>query len=137
MRAQYSHPIWAIDFQFNQTMDGHILKLLNVINEYSRFCLAIWVGRRCTAVEVIDTIEELLKLYQTPTNLCMANEAKFIGHALQEWFTVNGTATSFIPPDSPWGNPFVESINSRLKDVFLIIKLFSSLPEAKLLAEPN
>ena len=73
MRAEYPHQVWAIDFQFDQTMDGRMLRFLNVIDEYSRVCLAIRVGRRCRAFEVIDTIEELLKLYPAPTNLRMNN----------------------------------------------------------------
>ena len=71
LRAEYPHHVWAIDFQFDQTMDGRTLKFLNVIDEYSRLCLAIRVGRRCRAAEVIDTIEELLKLYPPPTHLRM------------------------------------------------------------------
>ena len=63
LQAEYPHHVWAIDFQFDQTMDGRTLKFLNVIDKYnSRLCLAIRVGRRCRAAEVIDTIEELLKL---------------------------------------------------------------------------
>ena len=73
LRAEYSHHIWAIDFQFDQTMDGRTLNFLNVIDEYSRLCLAIRGGRRCRAAEVIDTIEELLKLYPPPTQLRMDN----------------------------------------------------------------
>ena len=71
LRAEWPHHVWAIDFQFEQTMDGRTLKFLNVIDEYSRVCLAIWVARRCQAVDVIDTIEELLKLYPPPTHLRM------------------------------------------------------------------
>jgi hypothetical protein len=59
----------AIDFQFDQTMDGSTLKFLNVIDEYSRLCLAIRVGRRCRAAEVVDTIEELLNLYPPPAGV--------------------------------------------------------------------
>ena len=66
LRAEYPHHVWAIDFHFDQTMDGRTLKFLNVIDEYSRLCLAIRVGRRCRAAEVIDMIEELLKLYPLP-----------------------------------------------------------------------
>jgi putative transposase len=71
LRAEYPHHVWAIDFQFDQTMDGRTLKFLNVIDEYSRVCLAIRVARRCQAVDVIDTIDELLKLYPPPTHLRM------------------------------------------------------------------
>ena len=119
LRSEYPHHVWAIDFQFDQTMDGRALKFLNVVDEFSRVCLAIRVGRRCRAFEVIDTIEELLKLYPAPTHLRMDNGPEFIAHALQEWCTDNGSATAYIPPGSPWENPFVESFNSRLRDEFL------------------
>ena len=137
LRSEYPHNVWAIDFQFDQTMDGRALKFLNLVDEFSRVCLAIRVGRRCRAFEVIDTIEELLKLYPAPTYLRMDNGPEFIAHALQEWCTGNGSATAYIPPGSPWENPFVESFNSRLRDEFLNIELFSSLPEAKVLAEQH
>ena len=113
------------------------IKLLNVIDEYSRLALAIRVGRRCRAVEVIDTIEELLKLYPPPTHLRMDNGPEFIATALQEWCTGSGCSTAYIPPGSPWENPFVESFNSRFRDEFLNIELFTSVQEAKLLAEQH
>lgn len=137
LRAEYPHHVWAIDFQFDQTMDGRRLKLLNIVDEYSRMCLAIRVGRRCKAVDVIDSIEELLKQYPAPTHLRMDNGPEFIAHALQEWCTGSGSGAEYIPPGSPWENPFVESFNSRLRDEFLNIELFASLPEAKVLAEQH
>ena len=137
LRAEYPHHVWAIDFQFDQTMDGRRLKLLNIVDEYSRTCLAIRVGRRCKAIDVIDSIEELLKQYPAPTHLRMDNGPEFIAHALQEWCTGSGSGAEYIPPGSPWENPFVESFNSRLRDEFLNIELFASLPEAKVLAEQH
>ena len=65
-------------------MDGHTLKFLKMVDEFSQVCLAIRVGRRYRAVDVIDTIEELLKLYAPPTHLRMNNGPEFIAHALQE-----------------------------------------------------
>ena len=135
LRAEYPHHVWAIDFQFDQTMNGRNLKFLNVVEEFSRVCLAIRVGRRCKAVDVIDTIEELLKQHPAPTHLRMDNGPEFIAHALQEWCTGSGTGVAYIPPGSPWENPFVESFNGRLRDEFLNIELFSSVKEAKILAE--
>jgi len=76
LRSEYPHHVWAIDFQFDQTMNGRTRKFLNVFNDLNRVCLAIRVGRRFRAVDVIDTIEELLKLYPPPTHLRMDN-----GHA--------------------------------------------------------
>jgi len=137
LRAEYPHHVWAIDFQFDQTMDGRRLKFLNIVDEYSRMCLAIRVGRRCKAMDVIDTIEELLKQYPAPTHLRMDNGPEFIAHALQEWCTGNGSGAEYIPPGSPWENPFVESFNSRLRDEFLNIEIFASLLEAKVLAEQH
>jgi transposase InsO family protein len=137
LRAEYPHHVWAIDFQFDQTMDGRMLKFLNVIDEFSRVCLAIRVGRRCQAVDVIDTIEDLLKLYPAPTHLRMDNGPEFIACALQEWCTGNGSATAYIPPGSPWENPFVESFNGRFRDEFLNVELFASVQEAKLLSEQH
>ena len=137
LRAEYPHHVWAIDFQFDQTMDGRRLKSLNIIDEYSRVCLAIRVGRRCKAVDVITAIEELLGEYRAPTHLRMDNGPEFIVQALQEWCTGNGSGTEYIPPGSPWENPFVESFNSRFRDELLNIELFTSLVEAKLLAEQH
>ena len=82
LRAECPHHVWAIDFQIDQTMDGRTLKFLNVIDEYSRVCLAIRVGRRGTALGIFDTNEELLKLYPPPTHLLMNNGPEFIAHAL-------------------------------------------------------
>ena len=78
-------------------MDGRSLKLLNVIDEYSRLALAIRVGRRSRAAEVIDTIEKLLKLYPPPTHLRMDNGPEFIANALQEWCTGSGCSIAYIP----------------------------------------
>jgi hypothetical protein len=66
---EYPHHVREIDFQFDQTMNGRSLKFLNLIDEYTSICLAIRLGRRCMAFEVIDTIEELLRLYPVPTHL--------------------------------------------------------------------
>ncbi len=77
LRAEYPHYVWAIDFQFDQTMDGRTLKFLNVIDEYSRLALAIRVSRCCRAADVIDAIEERLKVYPPPTHLPMDNGPEF------------------------------------------------------------
>ena len=74
-----------IDFQFDQTMDCSKLKFLNMLAEYSRVCLGIRVSHRCKAVDVIEMIDELLKLYPAPTHLRMDNGTEFIAHALQKW----------------------------------------------------
>jgi len=116
LRAEYPHHVWAIDFQFDQTMDGRTLKYHNVIDEYSRLCLAIRVGRRCKAAEMIDTIEELLKLYPPPIHLRMDYTPLFIAHALRRWSKKSKTIMLYIEPGSPWQKGFTESLNSRFRD---------------------
>ena len=118
-------------------MDVRSLTFLNVLDEYSRVCLAIRVGRRSKAVDVIDTIEELLKLYPAPTHLRMENGAELIAHALQEWCTRSGSGMAYIEPGSAWENPFVKSFNGRLRDEFLNIELFTTVQETRLLAEQH
>jgi putative transposase len=119
LRAEYPHHVWVLDFEFDQIIDVHRLKLLNTVDEYSLMGLAISVGRRCKAIDVIDSIEELLKQYPAPTHLRMDNGPEFIAHALQEWCTGSGSGAEYIPPGSSWENPFEESFNSRLRDKFL------------------
>ena len=88
-------------------------------------------------MDVIAAIEELLGHYPAPTHLRMDNGPEFIAHALQEWCTGNESGTAYIPPGSPWENPFVESFKGRFRDKFLNVELFASLAEAKLLAEQH
>ena len=97
LRSEYPHDIWAIGIQFDQTMDGRTPKFLNVI----------------------DAIEDLLKLDSAPTPLRMDDRPGFMTHALQKWCTGHGSATAYIPPGSPRENPFVESSNGRFRDEFL------------------
>jgi hypothetical protein len=79
--------VWAIDFQFDQTKDGRRLKFLNILDEYSRMCLATRNGGRCKAIDVIDSIKELLNQYPAATHLRMNNGPELIANALQKWCT--------------------------------------------------
>lgn len=94
LRAECLHQVWAIGFQSDQTMDCRRLMFLTIVDEYSRVCLAIRVGRRCKAVEVIDTIEGLVRQHPAPTHLRMGNGPEYIAHALQEWCTGSGSGTA-------------------------------------------
>lgn len=79
-------------------MDGRTLKFLNVIDEYSRLSLEIRVGKDCRHTEVFDTIEELHKLYSTPSHLRVDNSPEFVAHVLQDWCTGSGCSISYITP---------------------------------------
>ena len=113
-RAEHPHQVWAMDFQFDATADGRRLKFLNVIDEYSRLCLAIRVGRRCKAKDVVTVLEELTSLYPAPAFIRSDKGPEFIAQALRGWCEASGTTTTaYIEPGSPWGNGFAESYELR------------------------
>jgi transposase InsO family protein len=84
-QAEHPHQVWAMDFQFDATADGRRLKFLNVIDERSRPCLAIRVGRRCKAKDVVVVLEALTSVYPAPTSIRSDNGPEFIAHALRRW----------------------------------------------------
>jgi transposase InsO family protein len=125
-----------MDFQFDATADGRRLKFLNVIDEHSRLCLAIRVGRRCKAKDVVAVLEELTSLYPAPAFIRSDNGPEFIAEALWNWCEASTTtSTAYIAPGSPWENGFAESFNGRFRDEFLNTELFTTAPEAQLLAD--
>jgi putative transposase len=127
--------IWALDFQFDQTTDGRMLKLLNVVDEYTRECLAIDVGRRIDADQVVTCLERLANERGAPAYVRFDHGPEFIAYAVVDWCRFNGTGTVFIDPGAPWQNAWIESFNGRLRDEFLNGQLFESLLEAQVLLE--
>jgi putative transposase len=93
--------VWALDFQFDQTADGRQLKLLNVIDEYSRECLAIDVDRSINADEVVRCLERLAGQRGAPVYVRFDNGPEFIARAVADWCRFNGTDSVFIDPGSP------------------------------------
>ena len=112
-QAEHPHQVWAMDFQFDATADGRRLKFLNLIDEHSRLCLAIRVGRRCKAKDVVAVLEELTGLYPALAFIRTDNGPEFIAHALRRWCTSSGTTTAYIEPESPGQNGFAESYELR------------------------
>jgi transposase InsO family protein len=135
-RAEHPHQGWAMDFQFDATADGRRLKFLNVIDERSRFCLAIRVGRRCKAKDVVAVLEELTSVYPAPAFIRSDNGPEFIAQALRDLCEASDTtSTAYIETGSPWENGFAESFNGRFRDELLNTELFTTAPEAQLLAD--
>jgi putative transposase len=113
-----------MDFQFDATAVVRWLKYLNVVDEHSRVCLAIRMGRLRKANAVVAVFKELISLYPPPAFICSDNVPEFIAHALKRWSANSGTTTAYIEPGSPWQNGFVESFNSRFMDELLNTELF-------------
>ena len=119
----------------HRTRDGRKLRMLNVVDEYTRECLAIRVARKLVAAEVIDVLAGLFILRGTPGHVRSDNGPEFSATAVKGWITGVGARTAFIEPGSPWENGYVESFNGKLRDELLNAEVFNTLAEAKVLIE--
>jgi putative transposase len=134
-RAERPNHVWAIDFQFDATSDGRMLKLANVVDEFTREALSTQTARTCTAEDLVGVLEHLIAERGAPEHLRCDNGPELIAWALQDWCGSHGSATSYIEPGSPWENPYVESFNARVRDELLAITEFCTLTEARVLIE--
>jgi transposase InsO family protein len=130
-RATHRNHVWSYDFLADRTEDGRQLKLLVVIDEYTRECLAIEAGRTFTARDVILTLQYLFAVRGAPERLRSDNGPEFVGREIQRWLSSACVATLYIQKASPWENGYVESFNGKLRDELLNRELFLSLPEAR------
>jgi putative transposase len=135
LRAVRPNQVWAIDFQFDETADCRRLKLANLVDEHTREALAMRVGRSCNADELVAVIETLVAERGAPAFLRCDNGPELIAWALRDWCRMAGTRTVYIEPGSPWENPFVESVNGRVRDELLNVEEFGSLIEATIIVE--
>ncbi len=136
LRATAPNQVWAIDFQFDQTADGRILKLLHVVDEFTREALTIECHRRIDADRTVGVLERLVAERGTaPAYLRCDNGPEMTANALRDWCRFSRAGSAYIEPGSPWQNPYVESFGSRVRDELLSVELFSCLTEAKVLIE--
>jgi putative transposase len=136
LRAEHPNHVWALDFQFDQTADGRLLKLLNVVDEYTREALAIVVGRRIDADATVDVLAQIVADRGTaPGCIRCDNGPELTANALRDWCRFSGAGSSYIEPGAPWENPYVESFNGRLRDELLSLEQFDTLLEAQVLTE--
>lgn len=136
-RAERPDHVWSYDFIHDQTADGRGLKLLPVVDEFTRECLTIEVERGLTADEVVSTLEYLFEVRGEPEFIRSDNGPEFIAEAVQSWLSRRGAKTLYIAPGSPWENAYSETFNSRLRDELLDREQFETLKEAKVLIEDH
>jgi transposase InsO family protein len=134
-RAERPNHVWAIDFQFDATSDGRMVKIANLVDEFTREALAGRVGRSCTAQDLVEVLGGLVADRGAPEHVRCDNGPEMIAWALRDWCRTSGTTTSYIEPGSPWENPFIESYNARMRDELLAITEFCNLTEATVLIE--
>ena len=133
-RASAPNQVWSYDFVMDQTSDGRRLKMLCVLDEYTRESLAIHVARNIGALEVIEVLQAIVKERGVPRYLRSDNGPEFIAGAVRDWLESQGIATLYIQPGSPWENAYCESFNGRLRDGLLNREEFASELEAKVLS---
>ena len=119
----------------DRTHDGRKVRLLNVVDEFTRECLAIRVDRRLNSTSVIDVLSDLFILRGVPGHIRSDNGPEFIAKAVQAWIGTVGAKTAYIEPGSPWENGYNESFNGKLRDECLNGEMFYSLKEAQIIIE--
>ncbi len=128
--------LWALDFQFDTLADGRTIKMLNVIDEFTRECLAIEVDRTIDADRVVAVLDRLAgERGGPPVYVRMDNGPELASHAIADWCRFTGTGSVFIDPGSPWQNAWIESFNGKFRDELLNGWQFDSLLEARVIIE--
>ena len=134
-KAARKDHVWSVDFIFDRTVTGRPLKVLVVIDEYTRECLALEVGRKFTGEHLIETLTDLLAIRGVPRFIRSDNGPEFISKRVRSFLGSIDVETCYIEPGSPWQNGFVESFNSRLRDECLNCEEFGTVQEARVIIE--
>ena len=135
LRPERKGHVWAYDFVACRTEDGRAVRMLTVIDEYTRECLAIRVARRIRSDDVIHTLTELFVINGAPEHIRSDNGPEFTSKMVRGWLERVGVKTLFIEPGSPWENGYNESFNGKLRDELLNREIFYSLKEVQILTE--
>jgi putative transposase len=135
LRPERPNHVWSWDFVFDRTDDGRPIKLMVVIDEYTRQCLAIYAARRIRAKDAIDVFADLMEVHGIPEHIRADNGPEMVAKRLRQWLGRLGTKTVYITPGSPWENGYCESFNGKLRDELLNGEIFYTLREAQVLIE--
>jgi putative transposase len=135
LRPQHCNHVWSYDFVEAQIHDGRKLRLMTLIDEFTRECLAIRVARRINSFGVIETMADAMLERGVPENIRSDNGAEMTAKIVRSWLAKLGTKTLYIEPGSPWENGYCESFNGKLHDECLNGEIFYSLKEATVVIE--
>ena len=136
-RAKHPNHVWTYDFVHDETSDGRKLKFLVVVDEFTRLCLRIEVGRSMTSKTVVRVLSELVQIHGEPGAIRSDNGPEFIAGAVRTWLSAAGIETLYVERGSPWENGYAESFNSRFRVEFLDRETFGTLIEAQVLTEKH
>lgn len=135
LKPEFPKHVWSYDFVLERTQDGRAFRILNVIDEYTRECLAVKVKRHLDHEDVQECLTELFCERGVPVHLRSDNGPEFIANALRDWLNKLRVKPLFIEPGSPWENGYVESFNGKMRDELLNREIFYTLQEAQILIE--
>jgi putative transposase len=133
LRPQYPGHVWSYDIMQDRTHDGRAFRLLTIIDEFTRECLAIRVQRKLTSEDVLEELTWLFALRGAPDYIRSDNGSEFTAKRVRQWLGTLSVRTLFIEPGSPWENGYVESFNGKLRDELLDGEIFDTLREAQVL----
>ena len=133
-RAEYIDHVWSYDFAMDTTEDGRRLKVMPVVDEYTRECLALEVERSITAGDVLEVLDRLFSERGEPAYIRSDNGPEFIARTIKRWLAACGVKTLYVEPGSPWENAYSETFIGRLRDELLNREVFANLKEARVLA---
>ncbi len=129
-KAERRNHVWSMDFIFDRTTNGRPLKILSIIDEFTRECIALDANRRIAGEEVIAVLVDLIGVRGVPEFIRCDNGPEFISKPLRTFLERIDVGTSYIEPGSPWENGYIESFHSRLRDECLACEEFTSMAEA-------
>ncbi len=135
LRPEHKDHVWAYDFVQARTDDGRSFRMLTLVDEFTRECLAIDVARRLNHDAVLERLSWLMMTRGVPDHIRSDNGGEFTAKAVRDWLEKVGVKTLYIEPGSPWENGYVESFNGKLRDELLNGEIFYTLAEAKVLIE--
>lgn len=135
LRATHKNHVWSYDFVSDRTTDGRAIRMLNIIDEFTRECLTIRCERKILAIDVIEILAELFITRGIPEYIRSDNGPEFVADLLREWLRDLDVRTAFIEPGSPWENGYIESFNGKLRDELLNGEIFDTLKEARVVVE--
>ncbi len=129
LRPEYKDHVWSYDFMIARTYDSRPFRILTLLDEYTRECLATVVDRRLTSQDVIDRLFHLFVFRGIPEYIRSDNGPEFTAKAVRGWLTRIGVKRLFIEPGSPWENGYIESFNGKLRDELLNREIFTTLAD--------
>ena len=134
-KARYRNHVWSYDFLEEHTVKGNRLRILAVIDEFTRENLALLADRSITSEKVVDLLDWLFLVYGKPNHLRSDNGPELVAHRVQDWLAEQGCQTIYISPGSPWENAYIESFIGKFRKECLDRFLFYTLGETRIIIE--